>query len=71
MDNIQQRKMMADMKQAKIDSAQSVTVIGFDMPFMDMVTFMVKWAIAAIPAAIILFIVGAFAMAIFAGFSGR
>jgi len=31
-----------------------VVVTDFQMPFMSMVTFMVKWAIAAIPAILIL-----------------
>jgi len=37
-----------------------VTVVDFDMPFVSMVGLMVKWAIAAIPAAIILIFFGAF-----------
>lgn len=37
---------------------QKVKVVGFDMPFSDMVIFIVKWSIAAIPAVIILFIIG-------------
>jgi hypothetical protein len=37
-----------------------VTVVDFDMRFGSMVWFMIKWAIAAIPAVIILFTVGAF-----------
>ena len=34
-----------------------VDVKSFDMPFGDMVSFMVKWALASIPAFIILFII--------------
>jgi predicted cobalt transporter CbtA len=49
----------------------SVTVIGFDMPFMDMVSFMVKWAIATIPAAIILGMVGFAVVAFFAALGGK
>ena len=48
----------------KIDEAslqeiqdKSVHVKSFDMPFGDMVGFMVKWALASIPAFIILFII--------------
>jgi hypothetical protein len=41
-----------------------VTVVDIKMPFWSMVVFMVKWAIAAIPAMIILFVIGA----ILAGF---
>ena len=44
---------------------KSVHVKSFDMPFGDMVMFMVKWAIASIPAFIILFIIGAILTGIF------
>ena len=43
-------------KQHRIEE-KSVHVKSFDMPFGDMVMFMVKWAIASIPAFIILFII--------------
>jgi hypothetical protein len=36
----------------------TVSVRDIDMPFFSMVTFMIKWAIASIPAAILLFIIG-------------
>lgn len=47
-----------------------VVVKGIDIPFWDMVWFMVKWSVAAIPAAIIivfgwLFIYGFIAAALF------
>ena len=42
--------------QQKIED-KSVYVKGFSMPFGEMVEFMVKWAIASIPAFIILFII--------------
>ena len=42
--------------QQKIEE-KSVHVKSFDMPFGDMVGFMVKWALASIPAFIILFII--------------
>ena len=51
-------------QQQKIED-QSVHVISFDMPFGDMVGFMVKWALASIPAFIILAIIGAIFVAIF------
>ena len=44
---------------------KSVHVKSFDMPFGDMVGFMVKWAIASIPALLILFIILAIIGAIF------
>ena len=47
---------------------KSVHVKSFDMPFGDMVGFMVKWALASIPAFIILAIIGAIFFAIFGAF---
>ena len=44
---------------------KSVYVKGFSMPFGEMVEFMVKWAIASIPAFIILFIIFGIFFAIF------
>lgn len=38
---------------------QEMVVVDIRMPFWSMVTFMIKWAIAAIPAVIILFLLGA------------
>jgi hypothetical protein len=35
-----------------------VTIVDIKMPFWSMVIFMVKWAIAAIPAILILVVVG-------------
>jgi hypothetical protein len=46
---------------------QQVTVTDIRMPFMSMVTFMVKWSIAAIPALFILTIVGVFLAVVFGG----
>ena len=44
-------------KQQQRIEEKSVHVKSFDMPFGDMVGFMVKWALASIPAFIILFII--------------
>lgn len=44
-----------------------MVVVDIKMPFMSMVIFMVKWAVAAIPAFIILSIIGAAVMAVFHG----
>ena len=44
-----------------------VTIVDIKMPFMSMVTFMVKAAIAAIPAVIILAVLGAIIGAMFGG----
>lgn len=53
--------MMADEKK----ESQSVVVEDIKMPFMSMVAFMVKWAIAAIPAMIILVLIGSLLIALF------
>ncbi len=45
-------------------SKPRVVVTDIQMPFWSMVIFMVKWAIAAIPAAIILFLLVAMPMGI-------
>ncbi len=44
-----------------------VTVTDFDMPFGSMIAFMLKWALAAIPAMLILIVVGGVATAMLAG----
>ena len=54
----------AKKKQQAIED-KSVHVKSFDMPFGDMVGFMVKWALASIPAFIILAIIGGIFFAIF------
>ena len=46
---------------------QRVVVTDVDMPFGSMVQFMVKWALASIPAAIILAIVFALLGVLFGG----
>ncbi len=47
-----------------------VTVVDIKMPFLSMVIFMVKAAIAAIPAVIILSLVASVVMTLLAGFLG-
>ena len=47
---------------------QEIVVVDVKMPFMSMVVFMVKWAIAAIPALIILVIFGLVVAATIGGF---
>jgi len=37
---------------------KKMTITGIDIPFLDMLTFMIKWAVASIPAFIILAIAG-------------
>ena len=45
-----------------------VIVTDVQMKFWSMVTFMVKWAVASIPAVIILLILGSVLSVVFAGF---
>ena len=44
---------------------QNVTITNIDMDMIDMIAFMVKWAIASIPAFIILFLIGMMVMGVF------
>jgi hypothetical protein len=54
-----------------MEQEQKVVVVDVNMKFGSMVVFLVKLAIAFIPAAIILFFVGLLAAALFGGlFSG-
>ena len=64
---VEQRKQRINEHQQKFED-QSVHVKSFDMPFGDMVGFMVKWALASIPAFFILAIIGAIFFAIFGAF---
>ena len=48
-----------------------VVVTNVNMPFWSMVRFMVKWAIAAIPAIVILTIIGALLSMLFSAFVGH
>ena len=51
-------------------TAQRVVVTDVHMPFWSMVVFMVKWAFAAIPALIILMVIGFLAAAVLGGVAG-
>ena len=52
------------------NNSSNVTIVDISMPFMSMVVFMVKAAIAAIPAVIILTILGMFVSALLSGLFG-
>jgi hypothetical protein len=52
------------------ESNNQVVVIDIKMPFWSMVTFMVKWAIAAIPAIILLAVIGAMTVGVLGGIFG-
>jgi hypothetical protein len=53
-----------------MDEAKGVVVTDIKMSFGSMVIFMIKWAIATIPAAIILFLIGAFITVVFTSLFG-
>lgn len=48
----------------------TVKIVDFDMPFWSMVTFMVKAAIASIPAFIILSVIGTIVFGLLGGMMG-
>jgi len=50
--------------------AQRVKVVDIDMPFGSMVTFMVKWSLASIPALMILALFGFAAAMVFGAMTG-
>ena len=52
------------------DTQREVIVTNVKMPFGSMVIFMIKWALASIPAAIILFAIYAIVVAVFGGILG-
>jgi hypothetical protein len=58
-----------DEKERK-DDAQKVIVTDIHMPFWSMVIFMVRWAVASVPAFIILVFIGFFLMGILRGLLG-
>ena len=59
------RTIERNQEQEHIIEKNTVQVTNFDMPLGNMVSFMVKWAIASIPAFIILFIIFAIFFVIF------
>lgn len=53
------------------NDSREVIVTDIKMPFLSMVVFMVKWALAAIPALIILFVIFGILSGIFGGMGHR
>ena len=49
------------------ENKQEVVVVDVKIPFMSMVILLVKWAVAAIPAAIILFVLAGLLVSLFGG----
>ena len=52
------------------DEKREVVVTDVKIPFLSMVVLMVKWAVAAIPALIILLVIGAVASMVIAAMFG-
>ncbi len=52
---------------APVSSRMQVVITDLDMQFMSLVVFIVKYTIAAIPAMIILFVIGAIVAAVLGG----
>jgi len=50
-----------------METKQKVSIEDFNMPFISMVVFMVKWAVASIPALFILFILSVFMVGLLTG----
>lgn len=53
-----------------MEKRQEIVVTNIKMPFWSMVVFMIKWAIAAIPAIIILTLLFSLLGMLFGGFGG-
>jgi len=58
---------MVDSNNQIVFTKKEVVITDIKMPFLSMVVFMVKWAIAAIPAIIILAILGMMIMGFLQG----
>lgn len=63
-------KISKDQTILKSQRINTVVVSDIEMPFMSMVKFMVKWALASIPAFIVLGILYAVVMGVFIGLLG-
>jgi hypothetical protein len=60
----------AEMEITMDTQSNDVTVVNIKMPFWSMVIFMVKWAIASIPAILILVVLGAMLVGFLNGLFG-
>jgi len=52
------------------EDRQEVVITDIKIPFWSLVVLMVKWSIAAIPATVILFLIGLLCFVLFAGSIG-
>lgn len=61
------RQTQAQPVKVTFPDEMAVRVVDIKMPFWSMVGFMVKWAIASIPAFLILFAIGTFIFGVLGG----
>lgn len=54
-----------------MEQPKEVIVVNVKMSFSDMVVFLIRWALAAIPALLILLFFGAIASGIFVGMGSK
>lgn len=53
-----------------MENGTNVQITDIDMPFKSMVVFMIKWAVASIPAMIVLMLAGGIVTGILGGIFG-
>ncbi len=56
------------MREESVMQEREVVVVDIKMPFWSIVVLMIKWAVATIPAAIVIWFVFALLSALFGGF---
>jgi uncharacterized membrane protein YvbJ len=61
---------LEELERVATSLTNKVTVVDIKMPFWSMVVFMIKWAIAAIPAILILVVLGTILGTMLVGFLG-
>ena len=57
LDNQKHTIEVSKTKKRKTNKTQTVKIIDFDMPFGSILSLLIKWSIASIPALMILFVI--------------
>ncbi|HNX92048.1 MAG TPA: hypothetical protein PKI17_00880 [Syntrophomonas sp.] len=65
--DLDKKRIYGSRRQSSRDELQEVIVTDIQMPFLSMVSFMIKWIIASIPAIIVLVILFAIVSTVFGG----
>lgn len=68
LDEMQRISSKLDSLISQTESNQKVSIRDLNMPFFSMVAFMVKWAVASIPAVIVLLVLGVMLSSFFGTF---